>query len=303
MQFWDVATGKRLRFKTGHPGAVNGLAYSLDGRRLATFSEDTLLIFDIKTGEVLHRWVGHKAPINQIAFSPDGKLLASASFDGTIGLWDLPTAKERRRLTAKDSVRSLVFTRDGATLIALGNPSVQTWDVDKGVLHLKYEVRAPMVAPAISPTGQLLAWFQSGVGTLHLMNPRTGQSMPSINLRRGPSPENSEFGGSLSSPASTFSADGKLLATSDSQKPYDHAVRVWETATRKEILRLAGIPNSTRLLAISQDGRILAHGFDTAFTWGGHGADAAVWRNQAGFASIAAWCCWNGSVRPRPGSS
>jgi WD40 repeat protein len=283
VQFWDVATGKQIRFATGHPGAIDGLAYSPDGRQLATFSEDTLLIFDPKTGEVLHRWVGHKASINQIAFSPDGKLLASASFDGTIGLWDPATAMERRRLTAKDSVRSLAFTRDGATLIApSNNRSVQRWDVEKGVLQHSYEVPLTMAAPSISPTGQFLACFavegryrQLGT-TLHCMNARTGKRLPSINLKRDQTTEDDEFGGGATPLAFAFLADSKLLATSDSLRMSDHAVRVWETATGQEILRFAGIPNSTRLLAISPDGRMLAHGVDTTFRWGGHGTDETV---------------------------
>jgi WD40 repeat protein len=278
VQFWDVATGKHIRFETGHPGPVDGLAYSPDGRHLATFSEDILLIFDPKTGKELRRWVGHKAPIYQIAFSPDGKLLASASSDGTITLWDPATAKERRRLTAKAFVRSLAFTRDGATLIAVSqNRSVQSWDIEKGVLQHSYEFPLAMAAPTTSPTGQFFACFAvGGRSTLHFLNARTGNRLSSINLQRDSTAEDDEFSGGAVAQAFVFSADSKLFATSDSLNLADHAVRVWETATRREILRFAGIPNSTRLLAISPAGRMLAHGIDTAFRWGGHGVDATV---------------------------
>ncbi|MBI2807553.1 MAG: WD40 repeat domain-containing protein [Planctomycetes bacterium] len=272
-QFWDVATGKRLRFPTSHPGLVGGLTYLPDGRRLATFSESTLLISDATTGQILHRWVGHKKTISQIAFSPDGKLLASASIDGTIVLWDPATAKERRRLTPNGTVRMLAFTRDGAALIAVNdNRTTQIWDVQNGVLQRNYEVPQRMAAPSLSSNGRVFAWFASyPFSTLRLMNAQTGKGLPSVDLRR-----DGEIERGLTYPALAFSADGKLFATSDSQKIHDHAVRVWETATRKEIFRVAGIHNSTRLLAISPDGRILAHGFHAAFTWGGHGADAAV---------------------------
>lgn len=279
--FRDMTTGKPIDIDAGHPVDVSGLAYSPDGRRLATCSFNVLHVFDVKTGAQMHRWVGHKDTITQIAFSPDGKLLASASVDGTIALWDAATGKERRRLSAKGFVRSLAFTRDGATLTAVSvNPAVmQNWDVGKGVLHHSHETLLRMVAPSMSPTGQFLASFPLDRGdgpfgtTIHWMNAQTGKGMSPIKLQT-----KQDDAPGLQAPALAFSPDGKLLASSNSMfgQQLEHSVRVWESATRREILRFTGNPNSTRLLAISPDGRMLAHGIDTRFTWGGHGNDATV---------------------------
>jgi WD40 repeat protein len=316
VRFFAAATGKQIRFSTGHPGTVNGLAYSPDGRLLATISNDTLLVFDPKTGEELRRWIGHKSSVEQIAFSPDGKLLASASVDGTIGFWDPATGKEQRRLKTTDSVSSIAFSRDGSALLAVSKDgALRSWDVAKGRLTLpsppggegkqgnpsppggEGRVRgilpATMSASLISPGGRFVAYFfdsESGFRRsyrynpfLHWMHPQTGKTDPPIDLQRnqarkdeGILPEGTIAHGFA------FSPDGKLLVTSDSLQTLglreilsDHTVRVWETATRKEILRFSNNPVGTHLLAISPDGRILAHGIGDYAKWG-HGADKMI---------------------------
>lgn len=275
VQFWDMTTGKLVRFATGHPDAVNGLAYSPDGRWLATISLDMLFLFDARTGAELRRWSGHNASVETIAFSPDGRLLASGAADGTIALWDPATGRERSRFTAKDSVRSLAFTPDGATLIAVSKDrTVQSWDVEKRAVQGSYQVAMKFAFPSISPTGHHLAYLNeagdhgSNRSVLHWMNARTGKNLPPIDLRR----DKIKYGDEVDTRgihawAFTFSRDGKLVATSDSLQVFgfrhyltDHAIRVWETATRREILRFTGNPFGTHLLAISPDGRTLAHG-------------------------------------------
>ena len=289
VQFFDVANGKQIGFATGHPSTVNGLAYSPDGRWIATISSDMLLVFDAKTGDELRRWVGHKASVEQIAFSPDGKLLASASVDGTIGLWDPATGKERKRLKASDSVKSFAFSRDGKTLIAVNwDRRVQTWDIDKGVVLSSHQLAFLIATPLVSPTGDYLAYFE-GVrnfyesALLHWSHARTGKTFPPIDLHRNKEDKDGggQFEGTLAN-AFAFSADSKLLATSDSLVTHsirtilsDHTIRVWETATRKEILRLSNVHVGTRLLALSDDGRILAYGVGERKKWG-HGEDKTI---------------------------
>ena len=273
VQFWDLATGKHFRFATGHSGQVNGLAYSPDGRWLATFSKDTLLICDPKTGDELRRWITHETQIEQIAFSPDGALLASASVDGAIGLWDPTTAKLRRRLTAKGAVKSVAFSRDGRALLAVCQGQwMQSWDVVTGIVQSSFMGREPMTFPLLSPTGSILAHHilndkergERGP-RVFLLNPLTGKALPTIDLERRQSGD--EFGlvRTVVS-AVVFSADSKLLATCDSletsknrRRVFDHTIRIWETATRREIMRLTDNPIDSRFLAISPDGRMVAH--------------------------------------------
>ena len=87
-----VARLGEVRYR--HVGRIFALAFSPDGKTLASASDDhTVIVWNLAKGKELTTLQGHKDDVNGVAFAPDGKSLATAGEDKTIKLWKSPTAK------------------------------------------------------------------------------------------------------------------------------------------------------------------------------------------------------------------
>ena len=100
---WDVASGQEIGALKGHGKGVTQVAFSRDGRLLASSSTDnTIRIWDVAARRELRTLSGHTTNIDSIDFSPDSRLLASAGDDGSTFLWDANTGEHLLTLISLD---------------------------------------------------------------------------------------------------------------------------------------------------------------------------------------------------------
>jgi eukaryotic-like serine/threonine-protein kinase len=231
----------------GHAGAIKSLAFSPDGHRLASASDDqTVKIWDSDTGKELAALKGHAGSVTSVAFSPDGQRVASASQDQTVKIWDSATGKELVALKGHaGSLTSAAFSPDGKHLASASqDQTVKIWEsaTGKELLTLKGHSGAVM-SVAFSPDGQHLA-SSSDDQTVKIWESATGKELLVL---KGHS-------GAVTSVA--FSPDGQRLASGS----YDRTVKIWDSATGKELVTLNGHADMVWSVVFSPDGHRLASG-------------------------------------------
>ncbi len=161
---------RELHTLSGHQQQVSSLAFSLNGRLLASGSSDgTICLWDSATGRRIYRFPAHPARRNNferdggvysLVFSLDGKTLFSSGAEKTVRVWDVGTGRESNRIEGHDGpVHGVALSPQGHMLAtASQDKTVRLWDVNTGeelYRLLGHENLATSVA--FSPDGRLLA--------------------------------------------------------------------------------------------------------------------------------------------------
>jgi tRNA A-37 threonylcarbamoyl transferase component Bud32 len=301
------AAGPRIRPQVnmlyaclGHKGRIAALAWSPDGKYLASASYDkTVRVWQAAHGQHYLVYRGHSGRVNDLSWSPDSKYLVSASDDQTVQIWDVTTGKAV--YTYRDhagGVNAVAWSPDGAAIASAGSDkAVQVWHASLHRLLSTHHNTDTIWAVAWSPDSRYLA---SGCrdSKVCLWTPSLAQRKRSLWRQLFTANQDYKLLQRHSGPvyAVAWSPDGRYLVSAGS----DHKAILWNLHAGKafftEAMLCKGVVNS---VAWSPDSKhvALASNDKTVQIWEVtqrspsfvYRAPSFVYRGHSGYVNAVAW--------------
>lgn len=248
---------------SGHSDYVSSVAWSFDGKRIASASGDhTVQIWNASAGSHVLTYRGHTSDVSTLAWSPDGKYIASGSVDATVQIWNATTGQHLYTYQKHtDAVFSVAWSTDGKYIASGSNDgSLRVWQALTGTQLFSVQnpvaarngATAPWNAVAWSPDGRYLA--AGGYGNAQIFDARTGKSLSAAYGYQG---------GTIH--AIAWSPDSQYIAVAESSG----SVLIWNVATGKNVYGYNESNTDVDSVAWSPDGRRIVSG--------GNDAVAQVW--------------------------
>lgn len=239
LRLWETATGRKLLTIERPEQTFSSVAFAHDGKTLASGRAG---LWQTATGNELGPPLTRAEVSAPVVFSPDDKVLAVGAEEAIL-LADVATGKRLHELRGHTGpVSSLVFTRDGKTLISGAHDygTIRFWDVASGKEQRQLSrCRGFVESLALSADGEVLA-VAAEPGLVRLWNVRTG-----LEQLRDYAPYREIRG-------VAWSPDGRCLATVGD----DRTIRLWDAATGRQLRDLTPQPDWWSCgVVFSPDGR------------------------------------------------
>ena len=278
-------------------GWVNSVAYSHDGLRIASGSEDKCVrVWDAMSGARVATLQGHSESVRSVAYSPDGRYIASGSQDKSVKVWDATTGKCVATLEGHSySVTSVAYSPDGR-YIASGSYDIRVWDAESRSCVATLEWHSgKATSVAYSPDGKYIAsglddktikiwefkkrWHRitshwKCIKTLkgHTSDVNSVAYSPNgLRIASGSSDKSVKVWDAMSGSclktleghsegvtSVAYSPDGRRIASAGGT--WDDSVRVWDAESGAIVATLKGYSYSVMSVAYSRDGRNIASG-------------------------------------------
>jgi len=248
-----------VRTLRGHTGWIGRIAWSPDGRMLASPSEDnSIRLWDAETGECLRKLEGHTRGVVSVAFDSTGGMLASGGEDKAVKLWEVARGRLLRTLEGhKGGVKSVAFAPAGRQ-VASGSfdNTVKLWVAASGrLLRTLRGHQNEVRSVAFDSAGRQMA---SGSAKVKLWEVASGRLLRTL--------EGHQRG--ITSVA--FDPTGRQVASGS----LDNTIKVWEATTGRLFRTLEGHTEYVKHIGFSPDGRCLASKAKDGST--------RLWRTESG---------------------
>jgi WD40 repeat protein len=260
----ERAAWQELATLRGHEKWVNSVAFSPDGKFLASgSSDDTVKVWEVGSWREVATLRGHKGFVFSVAFSPDGKFLASGSSDDTVKVWEVVNIWKVRKwqkvanLRHERSVTSVTFSPDGVLLVSGSfDGTMKFWKVWSWQELVPFNVRwheDDVRCVTFSPDWKFLA-SGSADKKVNIWMVRFGEDderVSWVDIRKVATLMHANPVYSV-----TFNPDGEFLVSGSA----DDTVKIWKVGSWREVATLRGHKGFVKSVTFSPDGKFLASG-------------------------------------------